>query len=168
MNKNINLSLLFVGLLLLQVLILNNILFLNHINPYLYIGFVFIFPFKKNKFPILIASFLLGLFVDIFSNSGGIHAFATLCTAFIRTSIFSLFFQKTEADYDFFSLKEESFGKVFNFTVTLTIIHHFILFALINFSFKNISSVFVNTISSTIFTLTLYFLGSFIFNRGKQ
>jgi len=167
MNQNVRLTLLFFGFLLLQVLVLNNILLFNHINPYLYIVFIFLFPFQKNRFPILILAFILGLLIDVFSNSGGIHAFATVLIAFLRLTFFKIFFQKTDADFDFFSLKEESFGKIFNFTFTLTLIHHFTLFALTNFSFRNFSTVIINTISATIFTLILYFLGSFIFRRQQ-
>jgi len=167
MTKNVYLTLLLCFLLLLQVLILNNILLFGYVNPYIYIAFIFIYPFKKNRFPILTLSFLLGLFVDFFSNSGGIHAFATLFITFIRIYFFKIIFQKNEDDFDFFSLKEEGFGKIFNFTVILTLIHHFLIFSLINFSFNHFSNTIINTLLSSIFTLTLYFLGRFIFSNKK-
>ena len=167
MTKNIHLTSLFFFLIFLQVLILNNIKLLDHINPYLYISFIFIYPFKKNRFPILTLSFLLGLFVDFFSNSGGIHALASLFIAFIRIYFFKIIFQKNEDDFDFFSLKEEAFGKVFNFTVILTLTHHFLLFSLTNFSFNNFTNTIINTLLSSVFTLTLYFLGRFIFSNKK-
>ncbi len=155
----------FIGLILLQVLVLNNVLLFDRINPYLYIAFIFIYPFKKNRFPIISLGFLLGLFVDLFSDSGGAHAFATTTIAFLRPYFFRTVFQKTELDYEFFSLKQESFGKVFNFIVILTFIHHFLLFSLLNFSFHNFFYVISNTILSGIFTLIVYFLGSFIVSR---
>ncbi|TYQ00438.1 rod shape-determining protein MreD [Tenacibaculum adriaticum] len=167
MNKTLYLTFLFFFLLFLQVLILNNILLFGYVNPYLYIVFVFLFPFKKKRFSLLTLSFLLGLFVDFFSNSGGIHAFATLFIAFIRIYIFRMVFQKTDTDFDFFTLEQEPFGKIFNFTVILTVVHHFILFSLTNFSFHNFSNVITNTLLSSIFTLVLYFLGSFIFSRKQ-
>jgi len=43
----INTILLFIGLILLQVIILNNINFLGYINPMLYVLFVFFYPIKK-------------------------------------------------------------------------------------------------------------------------
>lgn len=168
MNKDIYYIFLFFFLLLLQVLILNNILLFDSINPYLYIVFIFVFPFNKGKVALLTFSFLLGLFIDFFSNSGGIHASASLFIAFIRLSIFKVVFQKTTADFDFFSLNQEPFGKIFNYAVLLTIIHHFILFSFINFSLHNFSNVLTNTLFSSIFTLVLYFLGSFIFSRKQS
>jgi rod shape-determining protein MreD len=158
---------LFISLVLLQVLILNNVLLFGYVNPYLYISFIFIFPFKKNKFPVLSIAFLLGLLVDLFSDSGGAHAFATTFIAYLRPNFFRTIFQKTELDYEFFSLQQESFGKVFNFIVILTFIHHFLLFTLLNFSFQNFLYVITNTLLSGIFTLVLYFLGTFIFSRKQ-
>lgn len=168
MNKNIYLVLLFFFLLLLQVFILNKILLFGYVNPYLYIVFVFIYPLKKNDFSFLSYAFLLGLSVDLFSNSGGVNAFATTFIAYIRFYFFRLIFKNRENEYDLINLNSESFGNVFNYTAVLTIIHHFILFSLINFSLYNFSKVLINTVLSSIFTLVLYFLGNFIFRKRNN
>ncbi|WP_299050067.1 rod shape-determining protein MreD [uncultured Polaribacter sp.] len=167
MNKTLSTIFLFIFLLLLQVLILNNINFIRNINPYLYIAFVFIYPLKENRFPFLFLSFLLGLFIDFFSDSGGIHAFSILSIAYIRLFFIRVFFKKLPTDYSFFNLKSEAFGKVFNYVTTLTIIHHLIYFSFINFSFQNISVVLLNTMYSSIFTLILFFLGTYIFTKKQ-
>ena len=167
MNKPLNMVFLFIFLLFLQVFVLNNILFLDFINPYLYITFVFLYPLKENRIPFLFFSFLLGLFVDFFSDSGGIHAFSILSIAYLRLFFVKVYFRKVTADYPFFKLKSESFGKIFNYVVTLTVIHHLIYFSFANFSFHNLSNVFLNTLFSSIFTLTLYFLGTYIFTKSK-
>lgn len=167
MNKPFNMVALFIFLLFLQVFVLNNILFLSSINPYLYIIFVFLYPLKTNRIPFLFYSFLLGLFIDFFSDSGGIHASATLFIAYIRLFFVRTYFRKLATDFTFFKLSAEPFGKVFNYVVTLTVIHHLILFTFANFSFQNLSNVFLNTLYSSIFTLTLYFLGTYIFTKSK-
>jgi rod shape-determining protein MreD len=165
MNRTVYIILLFIFLLLLQVLVLNNILFLGYINPYLYIAFVFLYPLKTNRIPFLTLAFLLGLCVDTFSNSGGTHGFSILFIAYIRLFFVKAIFKKNESDYLLFNLKLETFDKVFNYTVILTLIHHFILFSFINFSFYNLSTVFFDTLFSSIFTLILYFLGTFLFKK---
>jgi len=159
----------FIGVILgfLQVFVFNNILFFEYINPFLYIAFVFLFPVRELRFYFLLMAFLLGLFIDVFSDSGGIHAFSNLTIAYIRLFFINLYFRKTTVDYPFFRLQKEPFGKVLNFTITLTVIHHFILFSLDNFSFHNFSSVILNTLYSSIFTLLLFFLGGFIFIKKQ-
>lgn len=165
MNKKLYFGILFLVLVLLQVFVLNNILFLGYINPYVYIAFVFLYPLDENRFSFLFASFFLGLSIDFFSDSGGIHAFSTLTIAYFRLFFVQLFFRKYEADYPFFNLHSESFGKVFNYVVTLTFIHHLILFSFTNFSFQNMNQVLLNTLFSGVFTLILYFLGIYIFSK---
>lgn len=167
MNKPFNNIILFFSLLLLQVLVLNNILFFGFINPYVYIAFVFLYPLKENRIPLLFYSFLLGIIIDFFADSGGIHAFSILCIAYLRLFFVKLYFKKVAADYPFFRLKSESFGKNFNYVVTLTLIHHLIYFSFANFSLNNFSNVILNTLYSSIFTLLLYFLGNYIFNKSK-
>lgn len=167
MNKTIYFGLLFVFLVFLQVFVLNNVLFLGYVNPYLYIIFVFLYPLKRNRFSFLFISFLLGLSVDFFSDSGGIHAFSILTIAYLRLFFIKFFFSKYEADYTFFKLNLEPFGKKFNYVVTLTLMHHFILFSFANFSFQNFSHVILNTIYSSIFTLILYFLVIYIFSKKQ-
>ncbi|KGL59439.1 rod shape-determining protein MreD [uncultured Polaribacter sp.] len=167
MNKPLNMVTLFIFLLFLQVFVLNNILFLDSINPYLYIVFVFLYPLKTNRIPFLFYSFLLGLLVDFFSDSGGIHAFSILYIAYIRLFFIRIYFRKVATDFAFFKLKSESFGKVFNYVVTLTVIHHLIYFTFANFSFQNLSNVISNTLFSCVFTLTLYFLGTYLFTKNE-
>lgn len=166
MNKTFHTPFLFISLVLIQVLIFNNILFLGYVNPYVYLTFVFLYPLQTNRFPFLSLAFLLGLCVDLFTNSGGVHAFATLFVAYLRLFFVKNIFKKDTSDFLLFSLREESFRKVFNYISILTVIHHFILFSLTNFSFGNLSYVLTNTLLSSIFTLVLYFTGTFIFRKG--
>ncbi len=167
MNKILSQGLFFLFLLCLQVFILNNINFLGYINPYLYIAFIFLYPLEENKFPLLFLSFILGISIDFFSDSGGIHTFSTILIAYTRLFFVRVYFRKIPSDYPFFKLKSESIGKVFNYVVTLTLIHHFIYFSFTSFSFQNLSIVLLNTLYSGTFTLILFFLGTYIFKKSK-
>jgi len=167
MNKTVYFGLLFVFLVFLQVFVLNNILFLGYVNPYLYITFVFFYPLKKNRFAFLLLSFALGLSIDFFSDSGGIHAFSLVTISYLRLFFIRVFFNKSEVDYPFFKLNLESFGKKFNYIITLTVLHHFLLFSFANFSFQNIANVILNTLYSSAFTLILYFLSIYIFSKKQ-
>lgn len=167
MNKKVSLMFLFFSLLFLQVFVLNNILFFGFINPYVYVAFVFLYPLKEKRTPFLFYSFSLGLLIDFFADSGGINAFSILFIAYVRLFFIKLYFRKGTADYAFFNLNSESFGKIFNYTVTLTLIHHLIYFSLANFSLQNFSNVLLNVLFSSIFTLTLYFLGTYLFMKSE-
>src|SRR5674476_97570 len=77
----------FVVLVLVQVLILNNIQFSGLINPYMYILFILLLPFTIPGYLLLGLSFLLGISIDIFTNTPGIHAGATVLLGFMRPGI---------------------------------------------------------------------------------
>ena len=166
--NNLSVFLWAVFLLLLQILVLNNINFSGAINPYLYVAFIFIFPLYKNRFIILLFSFLYGLTLDFFTDTGGVHAFSLLFVAYLRLFFIKLFFKKTNIDFLLFNLRSEPFGQVFNYVTTLTIIHHFNLIFLDNFSFENIGLVISQTLYSSTFTLILYFFGSSLFQKNSS
>ena len=168
MNKVLYITFLFLSLLFLQVFVFNNILFLGYINPYLYIAFVIFYPLKKERYLFLFLSFLLGISIDFFSDSGGINAFSLLFIAYIRLFLVRVIFKKTEQDYLLFNLNQEPFGKVFNYVIILILVHHFILFSLANFSTQNFLSVLTNTLYSSIFTSILFFIGTFIIRRNNK
>ena len=154
-----------VFILILQIFVLNNINFFSSINPYLYVAFIFIFPLYKNRFIVLLITFFYGLTLDFFNDTGGIHAFSLLIVVYFRLFFIKLFFKKSNIDFLLFNIQSEAFGQVFNYVVTLTVIHHFILISLDNFSFQNMDIVLLNTLYSSTFTLLLYFLGSYIFRK---
>lgn len=166
-NVVLNNSIRFIGLLLLQVLVLNHINLFGFINPLLYIVWVLLFPIKKNKTSLLLLSFLLGLSIDFFSDSGGIHAAATLFIAYIRIPILNTVLGKSDFDYLLFNLRSIAFIKALSFIAILTFIHHFIIFSLEYFSFNSISAILYNTILTGIFTLILSILGIILFTKKK-
>lgn len=160
-------SLRFIGLVLLQVIILNHINLFGYLNPLVYIVWVFLFPIKKEKSLFLIASFLLGLSIDFFSDSGGINAAATLFIAFIRLPILKAILRKSDFDYHLFNLRAISFDKIFLYITTLTVVHHFIVFSLEYFSFNAFETIAFNTIFTSIFTIILSVLGILFFVKKK-
>ena len=157
----------FVALSLAQVLLLSHINFLGYVNPYLYILFVALYPVKNNRMLFIFLSFLLGLSIDMFMDSGGMHAAATLTIAYIRPAALKFSFGTV---YDHQSIKFDAMdiGQRMVYFSILTIIHHFILFSLDIFNFSKIILVLKNTLFSSIFTIVLCVLISIIFSRANK
>ena len=140
----------FIGLVLFQVLVLNHVNLFGYLNPLVYILWIFLFPVKKNQAPFLIVSFFLGLSIDIFSDSGGINAAASVFIAFIRLPILKAILRKSDFDNYIFNLRSLSIDKIIIYITTLTIIHHFIVFSLEYFSFNSFSTIISNTFFTSI------------------
>src|SRR5210317_1030582 len=93
MNNALSINIVrFIALVLIQALVLNHINFLSYINPYVYILFIILFPIKNNRLLFIFIAFLLGLTVDLFSDSGGIHAAACVTIAYIRPVVLKFCF----------------------------------------------------------------------------
>ncbi len=168
MNKEtINTAILFISLVLLQIIVLNNINFLGYINPYLYIIFIFIYPIRKTDNTLLLLSFILGLFIDFFSNTGGVNAAATLFITFIRIPVLKIVLGKREIDYNSISLIKLPFFRTYSYITILTIIHHFIVFGLEYFKWDNFGIIILKTILTSIFTVVLVMI-SFTFIPRKK
>ena len=157
----------FIVLLLIQVLLLSHVNFLGNINPYPYILFVLLFPVKNNRLIFILLSFLLGLLIDMFLDSGGIHAAATVTIAFIRPAALKFSFG---AVYEHNAIKfgNVDIGPRITYITILVLIHHFILFLLEIFNFSKIFLVLKNTLFSSIFTILLCVLITIIFGGTNK
>ena len=87
MNKEIKYILQLPLFLLVQVYILNEVLFASYINPFLYLILIIIMPFKTPKWYLLLYAFSFGLLIDVFSGNLGIHSTACLFLAIIKNPI---------------------------------------------------------------------------------
>jgi hypothetical protein len=64
----------FVMLVLLQVFLLKNITLYNLSTPYLYILFILLLPFETPNLVLFALAFVLGLTIDAFYDTPGLHA----------------------------------------------------------------------------------------------
>lgn len=157
-------SIQFIGLVLVQILVLNHVLFLGYINPYAYILCFALFPVKHSRALLLILSFVLGLCIDISSDSGGIHAAACVFTAYVRPLILrfafgSLYLHQT------IKFTAVTLATLVIYLSIITVIHHTVLFFLETFNTNNIVLVFKKIVFSSIFTILISTLTFIIFSK---
>ena len=134
-----------------QIFILNNIYLNGYINPYYYIIFIFLMPPKSNKLILLLLSLVLGLTIDIFSQTQGAHACACLLICYLKF----VWGEKKEESEESINISKIPIIDFVGFILPLTIVHHFTLFFLERFSFKEIIPIIGLTITSTFFTALL-------------
>lgn len=157
----------FILLILVQVAIFNKINFLGFINPYPYILFIILYPVNGNKNGLLLASFLLGITMDMFSNSGGVHAAACVILAYLRPSFFKFSFGLSY-EYQTVKINERLTPERFSFILISVLTHHIILFLLEIFRFSFFWNILLRTVLSTIFTLALCILLIYLFKPSKK
>jgi rod shape-determining protein MreD len=157
----------FILLLVAQVVIFNNFNFLGYINPYPYILFIILYPVNGNKYGLLAASFFLGLIMDLFCNSGGVHAAACLMLSYFRPSLFKFSFGLSY-EYQTVRLNDTLTPERFSFILLAVIIHHLTLFVLEVFTFEYLWNIILRTILSTLFTIIICILIIYLIKPSKR
>ena len=152
----------FIFLILLQVFILDNIQFMGYINPMIYVLFILSLPVRFPKWALLILAFIMGLIIDVFSNTAGMHSFALVFAAFLRTPVINIFTSLDEGANPTPSFHTFGVSAYVKYVVILVLIHHFILFFIESFSFLHITLLIPKIIfSSTVTILLILGLQSF-------
>jgi hypothetical protein len=144
----------FILLLTVQIIIFNNINFLGYISPYPYLLFIILYPVNGNKYGLLLASFLLGIILDIFSNSGGIHTTASIILAYYRPYLFKFSFG-ISYEYQTVRLNDVLTPERFSFILLSVLIHHIILFVLESFQISFFWDILLRILLSTTFTIII-------------
>ena len=129
----------FIVLLLVQTLILDQICVSVYVNAFVYILFIMMLPIETNKYLVLLLGLLMGLCVDLFGSTLGLHASAGLLVAFVRT--FALDLYSPHDGYESnkqLNVRNYGYYWFFRYAITLILIHHLWIFFLECFSFANI------------------------------
>lgn len=157
----------FILLLAMQIVVFNNINFLGYINPYPYILFIILYPVNGNKTGLLLVSFLLGIIMDMFCNSGGVHAASCLVLAYYRPYIFKFAFGLSY-EYQTIKLNNVLTPERFSFILIAAVIHHLTLFLLEVFRLNFLWEILLKTIVSTIFTIIICIIIIYIIKPNKR
>lgn len=157
----------FILLLAVQIIIFNNINFMGFVSPFPYILFIILYPVNGNKSGLLFASFLLGLIMDMFSNSGGIHTTACIVLAYFRPYIFKFSFGLSY-EYQTVKLNDVITPERFSFILLSVVIHHFTLFLLEAFQFTFFWDILLRTLLSTLFTIIICIIIIYLIKPNKR
>src|SRR3970040_376553 len=157
----------FILFLAVQIVIFNNMNFLAYIIPLPYILFIILYPVNGNRSGLLLASFLLGLTMDFFSNSGGIHATACLILAYVRPTIFKFSFG-ISYEYQTIKLNDVLTPERFSFILMSVVIHHVTLFILEAFQISFFWDILLRTLLSTVFTIISCIIIIYLIKPNKR
>ena len=147
---------LFVLLILFQGLILKNVEFGGYVVPFLYVIFILALPFETPSWLVLILGFVLGITIDSFYSTMGMHTGATLVMAFCRSYLLKLLAPR--GGYDFNSKPNVQFMGLawyLLYAFILVFVHHLFLFYVESFKITQFFYTLGRVIASTVFTLVL-------------
>jgi len=167
MNSTVIINILrFILLLVIQV-VLNKLDLFGFLNPYLYILFILLYPVNGNKTVLLLSAFLMGLLVDMFMDTGGPHATASVVLAYLRPTFFKFAFG-VSYEYQTIKINDRLSPERFTFILISVVTHHLILFLLEVFRFSLILTTLLHTLYTTIFTLVVCIIAIYLVKPAKQ
>ncbi|MCK9218768.1 MAG: rod shape-determining protein MreD [Bacteroidales bacterium] len=159
----------FFFLIFFQVLILNNLNLGGYVNPYFYILFILLLPFNTPKWLLLLSSFLLGLGVDIFTNTIGLNAAACVLMAFSRPFVITIISDAPDSLIgDTPSIKNQGLKWFLYYVISMVLIHHFALFYLEIFRFSEFFNTLLRVLLSSAFTIGLILICEYLFYYNRK
>ena len=131
---------------------------------FFYLGFLLFFPLGQNPILRLTAGFLTGLFIDLFSNTPGLHAcVCTFIMLFRDTWLrFILEYEEGALDMNIYILKMRG---VCLYILPLIFIHHIMVFWINYGSWMGLFLTFDRILASTIFSFLSILLINLVISK---
>lgn len=155
-------------LVLLQALVFSKINFEHLATPYIYVIFVILYHPAKNRYLFLLLCFLLGWGVDMFEDTGGIHAFASLSIGILSKPLIKMVSGSKFFEAEEFRFSDFNVGQWIVYTLLMVLIHHFILFTFESFSFSNFNGILLRTLYCSVFTLIFVYFYLILFRKRAE
>jgi len=151
------------------VLVIQNIHLGSFIILLPYVLIIIILPFETPRLLLLGVSFLVGVTIDLFYDSSGLHASACTLMGFARYYV--LKFISPREGYDVGvqpTVEDMGFAWYLSYAGTLVLIHHLFFFYLEAFRFSEFFRIFLRVILSSVGTFALIYLIQFLFYTNKK
>ena len=153
------------AVLFAQVLVFDHILLFGALNPFPYLFFILLLPADIDRRVLLISSFALGLGIDAFNDSGGLHAAVCGLIAFLRPQFIRLIATQGGLEFDRLGLYDLGFRRFIVYSGLATALHHAFLYTLEAFSWRMMGRALLFSALGTLFTLVVALLILLPFRR---
>jgi len=160
----------FVIFVILQALVINNIRLFGVVSAFVYIYVILKLPVDLNRLSIIMISFLLGLVIDMFSNTSGMHAATCTFVGFIRQPLLErLVDMKEIQEGGIPSFRLFGYSSFIRYVLIMTSLHVIILFLTESFEFFQSWYMIMRMVSSIFLTCVLIFIiESFNITKAKS
>lgn len=157
----------FTVVVLFQVLVMDNVMISGYMVPYVYLLFILLMPFETPRWVVLLSGFFLGLGIDLFEHTPGMHTAATVLIAFIRPYFLNLLAPRDGYEPETFPrIHYYGFSWFLKYTLLMVLVHHLALFYLEVFQLQNFLSTLLRVVLSTVLSSACLVLSQyFVFRK---
>lgn len=166
LNDIIKYTGIFILLVLIQILVMDNIGFSGYVNPYVYILFIILLPLDLSAWLVLLLSFFTGLTIDLFEASPGLHTSATVLAGFVRPYILRIIAPHEGYEQgDIPGIARNGFRWFLLYVALIVSIHHFALFYIEVFRFAHFFLTMARVVLSSLFSILFIVIIQTLFIR---
>lgn len=155
MEKILNRIVWFIGLLLVQILLFNKIYLFGLATPFIYVYFILVLDKEVDRNALMLQAFALGLMVDVFCNTPGVNAGASVLLAFTRARLLRMFMPREEYENFEPGIRTMGVWPFLRYAFVAVLLHHSALFMLEAFSLAHIGHLLLRVLCSTLLTVML-------------
>ena len=148
---------LFILLIFLQILLFNKIHLLGYATPLPYIYILLKLPIGMNRNAVVLIAAFIGLVLDLFNYTLGLHMLACTIVGFLRYYLLKIFTPRDILDSASPSFATFDKGLFLRYAGIFTVIHHFVLFTTEYFSFVDPLSLVFRIAGSFVLTFILIY-----------
>ncbi len=141
--------------MLLQVLLFDQLQLLGVCHPYIYILCLLMMPITLPHSADMIIGAVVGLIMDIFCNSLGVHTASCIFIMFIRPYLIGAIVNDKDRLNEQITLRTLGMEPLLKYVVILVLAHHLMVFLLAAWSWSHIGFVAVETIVSSLITISI-------------
>ena len=154
----------FILLVFAQIYVFNKIQVSGFINPQVYVLFILMLPFEISGFWLLSFAFMMGLTVDFFQHTPGMHAAASVTLAFLRPGVIRLVGKKEDLEpWQYPNVRDAGSMWFLAYVLILVFLHHLFLFYLEVFRFSEFLHTLLKVIINTVLTTLIIMLIQYLF-----
>lgn len=158
LREAIQYSLMILLYLFLQIFFMRNVVLFNYAFCFIYIAGVLLLPADIDRMYLLLIAFGIGFTVDVFSNTFGMHAAATVFIAYLRPFLIHYQMKSRGAERAEVGIRAQGFGAFLGYVFPLILLHHSLLFLIEINHFGMILYTLIRIGASVLFTTLLIIL----------
>lgn len=159
MERWIRYIFLFVALVILQLFVFDQLNFRGYVNAFPYIYFILALPFSVSGRSILLLSAFMGLVIDFFSGTMGVHMAALVFMGYSRILLLPALAPQGDYEADVEpSAQANGWGWYIRYSFILTLVHSFVIYIVESFSFVNFSFILLNILFSSLLTAVMFLI----------
>jgi len=157
----------FIIVVLFQVLVMDNVMINGFMIPWVYLLFILLMPFETPRWMVLLSGFALGLGIDFFEHTPGLHTAATVLIAYLRPYILSLLAPRDGYEPETFPrIHFYGFNWFLKYALLMVFIHHMALFYLEVFQLQNFLATLLRVLLSSVLSASSIVLSQyFVFRK---